>query len=57
LYLDSISPNTTIEEVKANTGFTIFEETVPIIMESTREELSLIKRIDPKGVRYKEFSK
>jgi len=57
LYLDSISPNTTIEEVKANTGFTIFEETVPIIMEPTREELSLIKRIDPKGVRYKEFSK
>jgi len=56
LYLEGISPYTTIEEVKAKTGFEIIESTVPTIKKPTIEELSLLKRIDPKGLRYKEFS-
>jgi glutaconate CoA-transferase subunit B len=56
LYLEAISPYTTIEEVKAKTGFKIMENNVPTIEEPTKEELSALRRIDPKGVRYKEFS-
>lgn len=56
LYLEAISPYTTIEEVKSKTGFTILENNVPSIDKPTKDELSALRRIDPKGVRYKEFS-
>lgn len=55
LYLEAISPYTTIKEVKSKTGFKINEDYVSTLEEPTKEELNMLKRIDPKGVRYKEF--
>lgn len=55
LYLEAISPNTTIDEVKENTGFEITEDSVGTIYLPTIEEMKLIQKIDPKGVRYNEF--
>lgn len=56
LDIEYISPYTTIEEVVAATGFAITKENVKYLVEPTREELRLLQKIDPKGVRYKEFN-
>ncbi len=55
LYLEAISPYTTIEEVKSRTGFEILKTNVPTLDEPSKEELRILRRIDSKGVRYKEF--
>jgi glutaconate CoA-transferase subunit B len=55
LYLEAISPLTTIEEVVASTGFEVNTSNVRVLDYPTREQMALLKRIDPKGVRYNEF--
>lgn len=55
LKLEAISPITTLDEVVKNTGFTVNTQGIRILDYPTREEMLLIKKIDPKGVRYKEF--
>ncbi len=55
LDLEAISPLTTIEEVVENTGFDIQTQNVKIMELPTLQEMNIIKRIDPEGVRYNEF--
>lgn len=53
--LESIHPYSSLEEVRANTGWSIEEEKVPFTLPPTEEELAVLRRIDPDGVRYAEF--
>ena len=55
LALDSIFPYTTLEEVKANTGWEITQTDVPVYPEPTEEELKLLEKVDPNRIRYVEF--
>lgn len=55
LHLDSIHPTSTLEEVKENTGFEIFYDTIKITDAPTNNELSILKRIDPFDYRSSEF--
>lgn len=56
LCLESISPYSSVEEVKKNTGFSITGGHVQKLEPPSRQEMSLIQRIDPLGVRYSEFA-
>ena len=57
LYLEAVSPYSSIDEVIANTGFEIkTHQGKPEVMSlPTREEMRTLRQIDPKGIRYKEF--
>ncbi len=55
LKLDCIFPYTTIEEVKANTGWVIDETEVPVMEPPTGEELAAIKLVDPNNILGYEF--
>jgi glutaconate CoA-transferase subunit B len=55
LELDCIFPYTSIDEVRANTGWEIPAVQVPVCPGPTPEELAAIERIDPNRVRYMEF--
>lgn len=51
----SISPLSSKEEIMANTGFSLDFSLAKQLEYPSHEELSLLQRIDPKGVRYLEF--
>lgn len=55
LKVDCIFPYTTLEEVKANTGWTIDQTSVPVMDPPTEEELAAIKRVDPNNILGFEF--
>lgn len=55
LYLDSIHPTSSLEEVQANTGFDLVYDEVRYTEEPTMEELRMLKRIDPYNYRSIEF--
>ncbi len=55
LLLDTIHPTSSLEEVKANTAFEINNTRVEFTPLPTREELMVLKRIDPKDFRNIEF--
>ncbi len=55
LQLEAISPLTTMEEVVAQTGFSVNTDNVDVLPMPTAEEMRLIQKIDKDGVRYKEF--
>ncbi|SDO16963.1 CoA-transferase subunit beta [Alkalicoccus daliensis] len=55
LVLDSIHPGTTVEEVKAQTGFKIHETEVPVNAAPTQQELNTLRKIDPNNLRAIEF--
>jgi len=55
LVLEEVSPLSTMEEVKKNTGFEIKETNVKTMDMPTNEEMRLLNKIDPNGVRYNEF--
>jgi len=55
LKLDCIFPYTTLEEVKANTGWEIEETDVPVMDLPTEEELAALKKVDPNKILHFEF--
>lgn len=55
LVLDSVHPGVTVEEVKEQTGFTIQESDVPVNEPPTRQEMGMLKKIDPNQLRAIEF--
>ncbi|MGR6836920.1 CoA-transferase subunit beta [Syntrophomonas erecta] len=55
LQLDAIFPYTTLDEVKANTGWKITQTDVPVIDPPTAEELELLEKVDPNKIRMVEF--
>ncbi|WP_108670447.1 CoA-transferase subunit beta [Peribacillus acanthi] len=55
LYLDSIHPTSSLEEVQANTGFQLLYEKVQYTEKPTDAELSVLRRIDPQDYRSLEF--
>lgn len=55
LHLDSVHPTSSLEEVQENTGFKLLYDEVKYTQEPTREELSLLERIDPYDFRSIEF--
>lgn len=55
LDIEAISPYTSVEDVVKATGFKISTNNVKILEAPTNEELRLLQKIDPKGVRYLEF--
>lgn len=55
LEIESIHPYSSLEEVKANTGWPITQTDLPITPAPTEEELALIEKIDPNRIRNVEF--
>lgn len=55
LYLDSIHPTSSLEEVKENTGFELFYDQIKYTDSPTKQELTHLKRIDPNDLRSIEF--
>lgn len=55
LEVESVHPYSSLDEVKANTGWEITQTSVPFTPEPTEEELSLLEKIDPNRIRYVEF--
>ncbi|WP_280770751.1 CoA-transferase subunit beta [Salipaludibacillus daqingensis] len=55
LMLDAIHPNTTVEEVQENTGFKLQYDHIEYTKAPTREEMGVLRRVDPKNVRSLEF--
>ncbi len=55
LYLDSIHPHTTLEEVQQNTGFKLLYDEVTYTAVPTAHELATLKKIDPSDIRSSEF--
>ncbi|HWJ03797.1 MAG TPA: CoA-transferase [Verrucomicrobiae bacterium] len=55
LEVESIHPYSSLEEVKANTGWEIIQANIPFTPAPTEEELALIEKIDPNRIRYVEF--
>ncbi|NPV91183.1 MAG: CoA-transferase [Firmicutes bacterium] len=55
LQVESVHPYSSLEEVKANTGWVIDQDEVPFTPPPTEEELEVLNRVDPKGIRYAEF--
>lgn len=47
LHLDSIHPTSSLEEVKENTGFELLFDEIKYTAEPTKEELMMLKKIDP----------
>ncbi len=57
LMLESVHPTSSLEEVKANTGFDINVENAAITVPPTLEEMAALSRIDPNDLRSCEFAK
>ncbi|MBC7345129.1 MAG: hypothetical protein H5U03_06910 [Clostridia bacterium] len=55
LELESIHPYSSLEEVKANTGWDIVQAEVPFTPAPTAEELAALEKVDPNRIRYVEF--
>lgn len=55
LWLDSIHPTSSLEEVIENTGFKVNYSEIKFTEPPTEEELKVLKRIDPHDYRSKEF--
>lgn len=55
LRVESVHPYSSLEEVKANTGWEIDQDEVPFTPAPTEEEMETLKQVDPKGIRYAEF--
>lgn len=55
LWLKDISPLSSLEEIKENTGFEIKYKELKYIEEPTQEELRLLYEIDPENIRDSEF--
>lgn len=55
LEIESVHPYSSLEEVKANTGWEITQSDVPFTPEPTAEELAAIELVDPNRIRYIEF--
>ena len=55
LHLDTIHPFSSLEEVKENTGFELLYDEIKYTAAPTREELMLLKQIDPQDFRSMEF--
>ncbi|RXJ04180.1 CoA-transferase [Anaerobacillus alkaliphilus] len=55
LHLDRIQPTSSLEEVKANTGFELSYDEIKYTNAPTEKELSLLKKIDPFDYRSIEF--
>ena len=55
LRLESIHPYSSLEEVKANTGWNIDQKEVFITPEPTSEELAALEQVDPLRIRDVEF--
>ncbi|MFZ5988541.1 MAG: CoA-transferase subunit beta [Bacillota bacterium] len=55
LMLESVHPTSSIDEVKANTGFELDYDRVNITEMPTKEEMSTLLRIDPMDLRSREF--
>ena len=55
LRLESIHPYSSLEEVKANTGWNIDQKEVSITPAPTDEELTALEQVDPQRVRDVEF--
>lgn len=55
LEVEAIYPYTTLDEVKANTGWEISQIDVPVVDPPTERELDLLEQIDPNHIRDIEF--
>ena len=55
LRLESIHPYASLEEVRANTGWNIEQQEVPVTPVPTAEELAALERVDPRRIRDVEF--
>jgi glutaconate CoA-transferase, subunit B len=55
LEVEGVFPYTTLDEVKANTGWEIKQDSVPTYPEPTQQELDLLEKVDPNRIRYVEF--
>ncbi|MGV2939636.1 CoA-transferase subunit beta [Mesobacillus sp. LC4] len=55
LYLDTIHPTSSLQEVKDNTGFELLYDEIKYTAEPTKEELVMLKKIDPFDYRAIEF--
>lgn len=55
LKLEAISPLSSFEEVQEHTGFDLEKKVYEMLPYPTPEELRMLHRIDPMGLRYKEF--
>ncbi|WP_226643119.1 CoA-transferase subunit beta [Mesobacillus subterraneus] len=51
LHLDTIHPTSSLQEVKDNTGFELLYEEIKYTAEPTKEELLMLKKIDPNDYR------
>ena len=57
LVLESVHPTSSLEEVKANTGFEVVSDNIKITEPPSDEELLALSRIDPYDLRSCEFNK
>ncbi len=57
LELDTVHPTATFEQVQDNTAFPLSQNAVGITPAPTVDEMSLLNRIDPQGIREIEFAK
>ena len=55
LYLDTIHPTSSFEEVKDNTGFELLYSEIKYTNVPTKKEMELLRRIDPQDYRNMEF--
>ena len=55
LALESVHPYATVEQVVANTGFGLETNGARITPAPTADELAMLERVDPEGVRRSEF--
>lgn len=47
LYLDTIHPTSSLQEVKDHTGFELLYDEIKYTAEPTKEELAMLKKVDP----------
>jgi glutaconate CoA-transferase, subunit B len=55
LYLESIHPHSNLEEVRENTGFDILFDEIKYTKPPSKQELLMLKKIDPQDYRSIEF--
>lgn len=55
LYLDSIHPTSSLEEVQENTGFELLYDEIKYTEAPTHKELATLRKIDPHDIRSNEF--
>ncbi len=55
LEVEGVFPYTTLDEVKANTGWEITQTSVPVYAEPSQQELEMLDKIDPNKIRNVEF--